>query len=212
MDHYENILEEISYNGEKYKPDNKFNEFMNSDEFFAEIFKNVPVNKKPVPEEGGGGNTQEPVNQEEEKEEKDPLPEPPEKELTPEPVPTEPEEDKTSGRERIIKKYIRKCYKVIVLKCHPDKNKSEESNKSNKQFQKCQEYYDSELLIGLLYVFYLYKLKPPAPLNIATPTVPDMDCSIIIDRIIREIRVIQDKLEIFNKPIEPKEEPKPEPE
>lgn len=200
MDHYENILEEISYNGEKYKPDNKFNEFMNSDEFFAAIFKNVPVNKKPVPEEGG--DKQEPVNQKDQDQEKE-LP--PEKE----PPPSEPEEDKTSGRERIIKKYIRKCYKVIVLKCHPDKNKSEESNKSNKQFQKCQEYYDSELLIGLLYVFYLYKLKPPAPLNIATPTVPDEDCSIIIDRIIREIRVIQDKLEIFNKPIEPKEEPKP---
>lgn len=199
MDHYENILDNLSYNGEKYKPDESFNEFMNSDDFFAEIFKNVPVNKKPVPEEGG--NKEEPVNQTEEKEDQEKEKElPPEKEPTP--VETDPVPDNTSERERIIKKYIRKCYKVIVLKCHPDKNKSDESNNNNKKFLKCQEYYDNNFLIGLLYIFYLYKLKPPAPLNIATPVVPEDDCSIIIDRIIREIRVIQDKLEIFNSPIE----------
>jgi hypothetical protein len=180
MDHYENLLDNQSYSGEKYKPDESFKEFMNSDEFFAAVFKNVPVNKKPAPEEGVDKETKQ----------------------------TDPDEP------RVITKYIKKCYRVIVLKCHPDKNKMNEKN--NQKFIKCQEYYDNNFLIGLLYIFYLYKLKPPPPLNIATPIVPEDDCSIIIDRIIREIRVIQDKLEIFNSPIEVEVEvevePEPEPE
>ena len=206
MDHYENILDNQSYSGEKYKPDESFKEFMNSDEFFAAVFKNVPVNKKPVPEEGAD-KEKKPTDQEEpnidpEKEKELPT------EKEPPPVETEPAPDTTTNRDRVITKYIKKCYRVIVLKCHPDKNKTDENN--NKKFIKCQEYYDNNFLIGLLYIFYLYKLKPPPPLNIATPIVPEDDCSIIIDRIIREIRVIQDKLEIFNSPIEPEPEPEPE--
>lgn len=216
MDHYENILDNQSYSGEKYKPDESFNEFMNSDEFFAAVFKNVPVNKKPAPEEGVEKETKqtdpdEPREDPEKEKEKELPPE-----TEPAPVETEPAPDNTSERDRVITKYIKKCYRVIVLKCHPDKNKmnvdssSSSSNTNNQQFIKCQEYYDNNFLIGLLYIFYLYKLKPPPPLNIATPIVPEDDCSIIIDRIIREIRVIQDKLELFNMPIEVEPEPEPE--
>lgn len=204
MDHYENILDNQSYSGEKYKPDESFKEFMNSDEFFAAVFKNVPVNKKPAPEEGA--EKEKPQSEQEEGTEKEEAPPPP----PPPPVETEPAPDNTTNRDRVITKYIKKCYRVIVLKCHPDKNKLNEKN--NQKFIKCQEYYDNNFLIGLLYIFYLYKLKPPPPLNIATPIVPEDDCSIIIDRIIREIRVIQDKLEMFNSPIEPEPEPQVEPE
>ena len=200
MDHYENLLDNQSYSGEKYKPDESFNEFMNSDEFFAAVFKNVQVNKKPAPDkETKQTDPDEPREDQEKEKELPPEPEPA-------PVETEPAPDTTTNRDRVITKYIKKCYRVIVLKCHPDKNKMNEKN--NQKFIKCQEYYDNNFLIGLLYIFYLYKLKPPPPLNIATPIVPEDDCSIIIDRIIREIRVIQDKLEIFNSPIEPEPEPK----
>ena len=82
----------------------------------------------------------------------------------------------------IIKSYIKKCYKRIVLKCHPDKNNNLEDNK---YFIKCQEYYDNSFLIGLLYIFYLYKLDPP------------LLCDVIINRILCEIRIIQEKILLF---------------
>ena len=82
----------------------------------------------------------------------------------------------------IIKSYIKKCYKRIVLKCHPDKNNNLEDNK---YFIKCQEYYDNSFLIGLLYIFYLYKLVPP------------LLCDVIINRILCEIRIIQEKILLF---------------
>ena len=57
-----------------------------------------------------------------------------------------------------------------------------------------KDLYDNEFLIGLLYIFYLYKLLPPAPLNNTSPTEPDENSEILIDRIFKEIRMIQDKL------------------
>jgi len=166
MNHYENILDNSSYEG-----DDKYTE---GDDFFAFLFKNMK--KQEAAHEKADNTEQNPEK----------VPEPvPDKESDPEP---EPEVDINP----IIKSYIKKCYRKIVLKCHPDKNKS--THNADKLFIKCHDYYDNGFLIGLLYIFYLYKLLPPAPLNNTSPTEPDDNSSILIDRIFKEIRMIQDKL------------------
>ena len=170
MDHYENILDNSSYSG-----DDKYTE---GDDFFAFLFKNM---KK-----------QEATPQKEPNAEQDPEKKPdvvPDKEPDTE---TEQEEDKNP----VIKSYIKKCYRKIVLKCHPDKNKSNKN--AENLFIKCHDYYDNNFLIGLLYVFYLYKILPPAPLNNTSPIEPDENSSILVDRIFKEIRLIQDKLSQFD--------------
>ena len=170
MDHYENILDNSSYSG-----DDKYTE---GDDFFAFLFKNM---KK-----------QEATPQKEPNAEQDPEKKPdvvPDKEPDTE---TEQEEDKNP----VIKSYIKKCYRKIVLKCHPDKNKSNKN--AENLFIKCHDYYDNNFLIGLLYVFYLYKILPPAPLNNTSPIEPDENASILVDRIFKEIRLIQDKLSQFD--------------
>lgn len=91
------------------------------------------------------------------------------------------------AHEEMINKYIKKCYKIIVLKCHPDK--AHDSANSNELFIKCHEYMENNLLIGLLYIFYLYKLNPPKPIGESNP-----DSDILIQRILKEIRLIQDKV------------------
>ena len=206
MDHYETVLDNHSYHGNKYKPDEAFNDFMNADDFFSFIAKQVPVNKVPKPPPMGGGNA------------------PPDDDFLPSgppPPPPPAEADPFASEENasdavpktdedaIVKKYIKKCYKLIVLKCHPDKNTTQAN--SSALFIKCKDYYNEQLLIGLLYIFYLYKIKPPHPLDISTPVVPDDDCNILIDRILREIRVIQHKLTELNQPEpQPTQEPQPE--
>jgi len=226
MDHYENILEKQSYKGEKYKPGGSFDDFMKSDDFFSSVFQSVPVKKKEPPPETNPSEDNPPEtnpsedNLPQDNSSDDPTPDPPRDEDAPhEEDADHPPEDKTSddqddgtsdpqpqaktdipvSPERILAKYIKKCYRVIVLKCHPDKTNSDED--SNKLFIKCRDYYDSDFLIGLLYVFYLYKLKPPPPLNNTTPTVPDDTVAILVDRILREIRVIQEKLMEINSPV-----------
>ena len=166
MDHYENILDNSSYEG-----DDKYTE---GDDFFSFLFKNMKK-QEAAPEKEQ--NTEQNTDKE------------------PEPIPDkEPDADKEPEVDAnpIIKAYIKKCYKKIVLKCHPDKNKS--THNADKLFIKCHDYYDNEFLIGLLYIFYLYKILPPAPLNNTSPTEPDDNSSILIDRIFKEIRMIQDKL------------------
>ena len=85
------------------------------------------------------------------------------------------------GADSKVKKYMKICYKKIILHCHPDKTKK---NKDLYQeyFIKSQEYYENNFLIGQLYLFYLLQLKPPL-LN-----------SIIVNHIIIEIRHIQEKI------------------
>ena len=214
MEHYETTLDTYVIQGNKYKPDETFNAFMNADEFFAFISKEVPVNKRPQPPKGGKPPPQDddvpppqdddvppppdndetpPLDDDETPPPDDDVPPPPDDDVPPPPV-DKPQNDPDA----IINAYIKKCYKVIVLKCHPDKNKLQTNLHAN--FIKCREYYDEHLLIGLLYIFYIYKLSPPSPLNISMPVVPDEKCNIIIDRILREIRVIQCKLESLNLP------------
>lgn len=212
MDHYETVLDTHSYNGNKYKPDETFNDFMNADDFFSFIAKQVPINKTPKPPPMGGGNA------------------PPDDDFLPAGPPPPPSpEDKPpaeadpfasevnasdavpkTDEDAIVKKYIKKCYKLIVLKCHPDKNTTQAN--SSALFIKCKDYYNEQLLIGLLYIFYLYKINPPHPLDISTPVVPDDDCNILIDRILREIRVIQDKLTELNTPVQEEQKPSSAPE
>lgn len=76
----------------------------------------------------------------------------------------------------IIKEYTKKLYKKLVLLLHPDKNGPKEL------FIKCQEYYNNNLLIGLLYIGYKIKINLPL-LN-----------KIIIEHIFFEIRIIQEKI------------------
>jgi hypothetical protein len=178
MEHYESILEKITYTGAKYKPDKTFQNFMDADEFFSSILKNVPVHKNEAPQKT-----------EYNPDEPNPLPE--------EEPQAEPEN--TRSPEQIIKNYIKKCYKIIVLKCHPDKNNMHEDAAT--KFIRCQDYYDNQFLIGILYIFYIYKINPPYPLNSSTPIVHEDDYTIILDRIICEIRVIQDKLVQLNSPL-----------
>ncbi len=214
MDHYETVLDNKSYHGNKYKPDETFNDFMNADDFFSFISKQVPINKVPKPPPRSGN-----APPEDDDFFSAGAPPPPSADDKP---PTDPDpfasEDHASDavpktdEDAIIKKYIKKCYKLIVLKCHPDKNTTKAN--SSVLFIKCKDYYNEQLLIGLLYIFYLYKIKPPHPLDISTPVVPDDNCNILIDRILREIRVIQDKLTELNSPVqeEPPPQPQPEPE
>ena len=172
MDHYENILDNSSYEG-----DDKYTE---KDDFFAFLFKNMKKQEAAPEKEPETNNEEKPETNDEEKPEKEPDSEP------------EPEIDTNP----VIKSYIKKCYRKIVLKCHPDKNKSNKN--AENLFIKCHDYYDNNFLIGLLYVFYLYKILPPSPLNNTSPTELDDNSSILVDQIFKEIRLIQDKLSQFD--------------
>lgn len=166
MNHYENILDNSSYDGS--------DKYTEGDDFFNFLFKNMKKDEtKANPDEKPAENT-------------------PKKENEDEPVKDEDDKEPDDETTSLINAYIKKCYKKIVLKCHPDKNKSNKN--AERLFIKCHDYYDNLFLIGLLYVFYLYKLLPPAPLNNTTPSKPDDISAILIERIFKEIRLIQDKL------------------
>ena len=166
MDHYENILDDSSYDGS--------DKYTEGDDFFNFLFKNMKKDEtKANPDEKQAENTPKKENEDEPVKDEDDK---------------EPDDEKTS----IVNAYIKKCYKKIVLKCHPDKNKSNKS--AERLFIKCHDYYDNLFLIGLMYVFYLYKILPPSPLNNTSPTKPDETSTILIERIFKEIRLIQDKL------------------
>ena len=176
MDHYENILDNSSYEG-----DDKYTE---KDDFFAFLFKNMKKQEAAPEKEPETNDEKEPETKDEEKPEIDSNKE------------FEPENTQNVDINPVIKAYIKKCYKKIVLKCHPDKNKS--THNADKLFIKCHNYYDNGFLIGLLYIFYLYKILPPSPLNNTSPAELDDNSSILIDQIFKEIRMVQDKLTQFN--------------
>lgn len=171
MDHYENLL-----NNKKSKLNNK-NEINNNpfkdDDFFKYIFENIQLNKK--------------------KEEKE------EKEIFSENISKDQNEssnffyndlvednnwnqnqnifiEEKLDEELEINHFIKKIYKKIIIKCHPDKNGNPEL------FLKCQEYYENHFLIGILYIGYKIQFQLPS-LN-----------EIIIKRILNEIRIIEEKI------------------
>ena len=80
------------------------------------------------------------------------------------------------NKTEIILDFIKKIYKKIIIKCHPDKG-GEQS-----LFIKCQEYYENKFLIGMLYIGYKIKFVLPMLNNI------------VIEQILFEIRVIQQKI------------------
>lgn len=176
MDHYENLLDNSSYQGD--------DKYTKGDDFFAFLFEHMKhaeqnPNSKQKSEDTHDkeeANIDKEADIESEK---------------------ESEKEPKENTDPIIDNYIKKCYKKIVLKCHPDKNKSNKD--AEKLFIKCHNYYDNHFLIGLLYVFYLYKILPPSPLNNTSPTEPDETSRVLVDRIFKEIRLIQDKLVKFNK-------------
>ena len=196
MDHYENILDNQSYNGNKYAPNEASATFMNTDAFFSSIFKNVSLNK-PVENKGDHDDKEKLDNMGKDNMDKESM----DKERTDE-IKLPSEIEPTTERGKIVKKYIKKCYKLIVLKCHPDKIKESTAFDKTLMFIRCKDYYDNQLLIGLLYVFYMYNLNPPAPLITSMASSQDEEYNMLMDQIIHEIRVIQDKLVEFNSPIE----------
>jgi hypothetical protein len=195
MNHYENILDNQSYNGNKYAPNEATNNFMNTDAFFSSIFKNVTLNK---PVETKGEEDSKESNNDADKE--DPSDDA-DKENPSDEIKLPSETEPTSERGKIVHKYIKKCYKIIVLKCHPDKIKNETLFDKTKIFIKCKDYYDNQLLIGLLYIFYIYNITPPAPLITSMAVSQDDEYNMLMDQIIHEIRVIQEKLVEFKLPI-----------
>jgi len=202
MDHYETILDNQSYNGNKYKPTEASDLFTNNDSFFSSIFKNVTLNKpvesKKNPDHKEDAEKDKP--DEAEKERPDEAEKERPDEITPDKLPSEIEPNTERGK--IVQKYIKKCYKILILRCHPDKHLDETTFDKTQIFIRCKDYYDNQLLIGLLYIFYLYKLSPPAPLITTSPMSTDDEYNMLLDQIIHEIRVIQDKLVELNSPLD----------
>lgn len=94
------------------------------------------------------------------------------------------ENNTTNKMNSEVKKYMKSCYKKIILLCHPDKTK-ENKELYQEYFIKSQEYYENSFMIGLLYLFYLLKLKPP---SLST---------LIVNHIIIEIRHLQEKINLL---------------
>jgi hypothetical protein len=84
--------------------------------------------------------------------------------------------------------FIKKIYKKIILKCHPDKNGDKEI------FIKCQKYYEDKFLIGLLYLFYKLEISTK---HFNEITFPYELTNKIIKAIFIEIRIIQEKINNF---------------
>jgi len=194
MDHFENLCHESVPSEKKYKED---------DDFFAFIFQNVKevdAQKQPEkqPEKRPDKEETNPTTSTTIKEEESKTNE---QSQTTRNLNNEPASASTKlqeeSEESIVNKYIKKCYKKIVLKCHPDKNKK--SQGASIIFMRCQEYYDNRLLIGLLYIFYLYSIKPPEPLNTLDPNNINNKTNALLNRIAKEIYIIQKKIVALSK-------------
>ena len=191
MDHYEELLGNYAIHENNYKED---------DTFFTFLFNYVKKSSDPEKSKNEESkknirevkvNLDKSVNTErEENKKRDNIKEEENKKIEN----NEPEKGNNPlpEHEEMINKYIKKCYKIIVLKCHPDK--SHDRGNSKELFIKCQDYMENNLLIGLLYIFYLYQLNPPKPLGET-----NSESDILIQRILKEIRLIQDKVHKLDK-------------
>ena len=189
MNCYENLLNNHSKCNNKNKSTDFSNNFMkNEDNFFTFIFKNIHIyknnqeDKNTIENTNNTNNTNNSDNNHTDNSYNTYNTDNTDNNKNMNDIKNLNDIDVPIEKDEIIKSYMKKCYKKIVLKCHPDKNNNPEDNK---YFIKCQEYYDNCFLIGLLYIFYLYKLEPP------------LLSDVIINRILCEIRIIQEKILLF---------------
>ena len=189
MNCYENLLNNHSKCNNKNKSTEFSNNFMkNEDNFFTFIFKNIHIyknnqeDKNTIENTNNTNNTNNTDNNNTDNSYNTYNTDNTDNNKNMNDIKNLNDIDVPIEKDEIIKSYMKKCYKKIVLKCHPDKNNNPEDNK---YFIKCQEYYDNCFLIGLLYIFYLYKLEPP------------LLSDVIINRILCEIRIIQEKILLF---------------
>ena len=189
MNCYENLLNNHSKCNNKNKSTDFSNNFMkNEDNFFTFIFKNIHIyknnqeDKNTIENTNNTNNTNNTDNNNTDNSYNTYNTDNTDNNKNMNDIKNLNDIDVPIEKDEIIKSYMKKCYKKIVLKCHPDKNNNPEDNK---YFIKCQEYYDNCFLIGLLYIFYLYKLEPP------------LLSDVIINRILCEIRIIQEKILLF---------------
>ena len=185
MDKYEKML---TYKNNNYIPNktnndsnNDTNEYTNNDDFFKFILKNIKIEKSQLYE-----NNIIPINNY----------------ILNEPTQNIKSNDNliqcnskkinlinnTAKNSDEVKEFIKKIYKKIILKCHPDKNGDKEI------FIKCQKYYEDNFLIGLLYLFYKLEITNKNFNEIIFPYV-------LTDELVRiifvEIRIIQEKINNF---------------
>lgn len=178
MDHFESISNNLP-NEKKYKDD---------DDFFNFIFQNV---KEVNPNKNSESNPECKIESCTEF-----NPESSNESNTESCTESTNESESNIENQKIVKNYIKKCYKKIVLKCHPDKNKL---LNDNKLFVLVQNYYDNELLIGILYIYYITNINPPEPLNDVDPNNLNLLQKIIVEHIFKEIYIVQKKIETITK-------------
>ena len=69
---------------------------------------------------------------------------------------SENKDENKDKNKKIFNSYLKKFYKKLILKTHPDKNK-----KNSHYFVDIQYFYEKKIIIGLIY--YYIKLKLPKP-------------------------------------------------
>ena len=88
-------------------------------------------------------------------------------------------ENEKEDNNKTIDNFIKKIYKKLILICHPDKNGDKDL------FLKCQNYYENNYLIGIIFVAYKYDL-----------IIPFMN-EIIINQILIEIRILKHNIDLL---------------
>jgi len=175
MKEYDDLLDKINRSNIKDSNDIEDDNIIFDDMFMQYIYKNINIGKKDEENEFIINNI---INNKEDSSKKFSLNNNKNNEDS---IKESSKEEILDNELELIKSYIKKLYKKLILKCHPDKCGNE------KMFIKCKEYYDADFLIGLLYICYLVDFDLPL-LN-----------DLIIKKIIYEIRIIQEKIIIIKR-------------